>query len=192
METARDLIVEARTSAGLSRNALAARAGVPASTVCRIEANEFEPTYAMVKHLVHAAGAAMRVKLQHGVGPPTLAELSTAVQHTGRRHQINWTRLRGFADWAARHPEQLDNALASPPAATNTALDPILASFAEVLADTHNLARPAWTRTVAALQQPWSGSATPAQRARAKATTPEPFLRRNVILARSTLFRSAV
>jgi transcriptional regulator with XRE-family HTH domain len=186
-----DLVVEARTRAGLSRNALATLAGVPASTVCRIEARDFEPTFAMVQHLISAAGAELHVELRHDVGPPTLASLSTAVRHTGRRHQIDWTRLRGFADWVARHPDQLADALASPPVSTHTPLDPILAAFAEELADTHNVARPAWARTVAALDRPWFGSATPTQRARAEANTPEPFLRRNVILARSTLFRTS-
>jgi hypothetical protein len=115
--------------------------------------------------------------------------LANAVEEVGARLRIDWTRLRGFADWAAENRDQLTRALADPPARTGTPLDAILAAFAEELAAQHGLPRPRWTRAVGPLEQEWAAPGTPRMRAEAMAKTPEPFRRRNLIMARSALFR---
>ena len=51
------LVVRARSSRGLSQRALAARAGVPASTVNRVELGKVSPTTEMLDRLLAAAGA---------------------------------------------------------------------------------------------------------------------------------------
>jgi transcriptional regulator with XRE-family HTH domain len=185
------LAKEARNRSGLSRRALAARAGVPTSTVSRIESGEIDPTAGMLRRIVEAAGSRLVLALETGDAEPTLASLSNAAEQIGVRLRIDWTRLRGFADWAAQHPEQLGRALADPPARTGTPLDAILAAFAEELAAEHGLPRPRWTRAVGPLRDEWAAPGTPRMRAEAAAATPEPFRRRNLVLARSALFRQA-
>lgn len=185
------VLYEARLQAGLSRRALATKAGVPTSTVSRIEAGQSDPTLSMLERLLAAAGSCLIIEARPVGDHPTIAQLATAIDLNAGRLKIDWTRLRGFADWAAGHRDDLVAALTDPPARTGTPLDAILAAFAEQLADQHNLDRPRWTRTVGALRELWSPPSTPRMRAAAEASTPEPFRRRNLILARSTLFRSA-
>jgi transcriptional regulator with XRE-family HTH domain len=186
------LLRHARTNAGLSRRALAAKAGVPTSTVSRIEDEHCDPTLSTLDRLISAAGGRLIVEIADGAQPPTIAELATAVDRDAKRLKIDWTRLRGFADWAAQHPDALGDAIADPPTRTGTPLDAILAAFAEQLADEHGIERPRWTRAVGAVHEPWSPPGTPRMRAAARASTPEPFRRRNLVLSRSALFRSAV
>jgi transcriptional regulator with XRE-family HTH domain len=183
------LLREARARAGLSRRALASKAGVPTSTVSRIEDGRTDPTISMLDRLLTAAGARLIAEVATDEAMPTLAALATAVEEVQGRLKIDWTRLRGFADWAAQHPEALVSAIADPPVRTGTPLDAILAAFAEQLALEHRVAAPRWTRALGPLPDEWSPPATPAMRSRAAAATPEPFRRRNLTLARSALFR---
>jgi hypothetical protein len=164
---------------------------VPTSTVSRIEAGEIDPTVGMLRRIIEATGSRLVLNLETADAPPTLASLANAVEQVGGRHKIDWTRLRGFADWAAQHPDRLTRALADPPARTGTPLDVVLAAFAEELAAQHSLRRPPWTRAVGPLEQEWAAPGTPRMRAEAAAKTPEPFRRRNLVLARSALFRQA-
>jgi transcriptional regulator with XRE-family HTH domain len=184
--TACALLRDARAGSGLSRSALAAKAGVPTSTVSRIEDEQTDPTVATLERLLSAAG--VRLVAEPTESTPTLASLATAVSRD-RRLRIDWTRLRGFADWAERHRADLAAAIADPPARTGSPLDPILAAFAEQLALEHGIERPRWTRAVGPLPKRWSPPLTPRVRGSAEATTPEPFRRRNIVIARSALFR---
>jgi hypothetical protein len=144
----------------------------------------------MLERLLAAAGSRLVIEARPCDDHPTIAELATAVDRDAERLTIDWTRLRGFADWAEQHPYELGDAIAPPPARTGTPLDAILAAFAEELADRHGLDRPRWTRVVGALREQWSPPATPRMRAAAGASTPEPFRRRNLVLAGTALFRS--
>jgi transcriptional regulator with XRE-family HTH domain len=190
MTTSAVLLLEARKRAGLSRRALAARAGTPISTVSRIEEEQSDPTLPMLERLLAAAGSRLVVEAHPYGDHPTIAELATAVDRDNERLKIDWTRLRGFADWAERHPGELADAMASPPARTSTPLDAVLAAFAEELATRHGIDRPRWTRAVGPLPAPWSPPTTPRMRAAAAASTSEPFQRRNLVLADTALFRS--
>ena len=187
--TAAHALRQARARAGLSRRALASKTGVPTSTVSRIEEEETSPTMAMLERLITASGQRLIIDVAPGNHSPTIAELATAVDAKPRL-KIDWTRLRGFADWATRHPDALPAALADPPARTGTPLDAILAAFAEQLALEHGLPLPRWTRAVGRLAEEWSPPGTPRMRAAAKTGTPEPFRRRNLVLARSALLRT--
>jgi transcriptional regulator with XRE-family HTH domain len=190
-DTGAALLREVRTRAGLSRRALAGKAGVPTSTVSRLEDEQSDATVSTLRRLVAAAGSRLVLDAQPLDDQPTLAELATAVDGGTQRLKIDWTRLRGFADWATQNPDDIVTAIADPPARTSTPLDAILAAFAEELADQHGLDRPRWTRAIGPLRQTWTPPGTPRMRATAEATTPEPFRRRNIVLARSALFRSA-
>lgn len=181
----------ARTRAGLSRRSLASKAGVPTSTVSRIETEQNDPTVSMLEHLLAAAGCRLTLACEPIDGRPTLAELATAVNLDGHRMKIDWTRLRGFADWATERPDEVAKAIADPPARTSTPLDAILAAFAEELADQAGIGHPRWTRAIGALAEPWAPPGTPRMHAAAEACTPPHFRRRNLVLARHSLFRPA-
>ncbi|CAN5868371.1 hypothetical protein BH23ACT5_BH23ACT5_12440 [soil metagenome] len=185
------LLRQARTQAGFSRRVLAAKAGVPTSTVSRIENELSDPTLTMLERLIEAAGHGLIVETRLRGEKPTLAALATAVDKDVERLRIDWTRLRGFADWAEQHRGELAEAIADPPARTGTPLDAILAAFAEQLANEHAIERPRWTRAVGPLKEPWSPPATPRMRSAAEESTPEPFRRRKLVLSRSALFRPA-
>lgn len=144
----------------------------------------------MLERLLSAAGCRLVIEAQPRDDRPTIAELATSVDPEPRRLKIDWTRLRGFADWAALHPDELGDAIDAPPLRTGTPLDAILAAFAEELAHRHGIQRPRWTRAVGGLQEPWSPPATPRMHAAAAMSTPEPFQRRNLVLAETALFRT--
>src|SRR5262245_17017696 len=127
--SAATLLRDARTRAGLSRRALAAKAGTPISTVSRIENEQNDPTLPMLERLLAAAGTQLVIDSRPLDDDPTIAELATALDHNAGRLKIDWTRLRGFADWAEQHPDELGEAITLPPARTGTPLDAILAAF---------------------------------------------------------------
>lgn len=186
------ILRNARANAGLSRRALAGKAGVPTSTVSRIEDGQSDPTLTMLGRLVNAAGNDLVVESRPREDRLTLAELATAWSEDAGRLKIDWIRLRAFVDRVELHPESLSNAIADPPASTVPLLNAILAALAEQLADEHDIERPQWTRAFGPLAEPWSPPSTPRMRESFAESTPEAFRRRNLVLSRSALFRSAV
>lgn len=67
MRSAR-LIREARRSAGFSQRELASRAGVPQSTVGRIEAGHLGPRWSTVEALLGASGMTLELAPASGAG----------------------------------------------------------------------------------------------------------------------------
>ena len=57
------LLQEARRQSGLTQAELARRAGVPQSTVAKIERGRRDPSLSTLERLVHAAGLELRVHL---------------------------------------------------------------------------------------------------------------------------------
>jgi len=189
MSTAATLVHEARTEAALSCRALAARAGVPASTVSRIEKGEMDPTLTMLRRVL--GGASKRLLLDDApLGRlPSIAALAAAAPPSEERFRADWTALRGFADWARRHPDDLAPAVEDPPARTGTPLDAILASFTEELCRIHGIDPPRWTADVPPLEKRWEPQGTPRMLKQARKETPPSFRARNLTLARSDLVR---
>lgn len=185
------ILRNARTGAGLSRRALAAKAGVPTSTVSRIEQGLSDPTLGMIERLVDAAGSDLVVEFQPREDRLSLAELATASSDDGGRGKVDWTRLRAFVDRIQQDPAALADAIADPPAATYPLLNAILAALAEQLADEYDIERPRWTRAFGPLDEPWAPPSTPRMRASFEESTPEPFRRRNLVLSPTALFRTA-
>jgi transcriptional regulator with XRE-family HTH domain len=62
------IIREARRSSGLSQRALAEKAGVPQSTVGRIESGAIGPRWATVEALLRASGMTVELSPMAGVG----------------------------------------------------------------------------------------------------------------------------
>jgi transcriptional regulator with XRE-family HTH domain len=192
MHTPSELLRAARRAAGLSASALAAKAGVPTSTVTRIEKGTTDPTFGMLARLLDATGHELIVgtRARHDA-PMALASLANAATTDDDRLRVDWTRLRAFADWADRHSGEVAAAIADPPLRSGTVLDAILAALADMLADRAGIEAPRWTRSVPTPREPWAAPGTPAMRARAAAATPGAFRRRNIILSGDAIFRDA-
>lgn len=184
------LLCDARQAAGLSARALAAKAGVPTTTITRIESGRTDPTFGMLTRVLDAAGHELHVTSRtRDDAPASLASLATAVEVGDDRLRIDWTRLRAFVDWTRRHRDEVSAAIADPPRRTGTALDAILAGVAELLAERAGVAAPPWTRSVPTPREPWAPPGTPAMQARAEAALPDAFRRRNIVLAPDVIFR---
>jgi transcriptional regulator with XRE-family HTH domain len=181
-----------RLAAGRSANALAAKAHVPTSTVTRIEKGTTDPTFTMLDRLLGAAGHDLTVGIRLATpprrrlrrsstpsGPKSTAYTSTgptsAPSPTGRTGTPNACQLRS----------------ADPPRRTGTPFDAVLAGLAEMLAERIGIDPPRWTRSVPVPREPWAPPGTPTMRARAAATTPDAFRRRNIVLPRAAIFRDA-
>ncbi|MFI5735592.1 helix-turn-helix domain-containing protein [Kribbella sp. NPDC051587] len=191
---ASELLRRAREEAGLSRSALAIRAGVPTSTVSRIEAGSTDPTITMLGRLIAAAGLTLTVALQDTTRSrqPRIEELADAHVPDAAARKINWTRLRGFIDQLTQHQELTGPAIESPPHRTGDAMfDSLLAGIAEKLADDAGIDRPRWTRAVPASATPWDTPGTPARVKRARTQTPPQLAARNIWLAAHDLWRDA-
>ena len=192
--SAGELVRRAREDAGLSRSALAARAGVPTSTVSRIEAGSSDPTLTMLSRLIAAAGYHLSVTLDEPELPHELAieSLTEAYEPAAKVRKVGWARLRGFLDQLAEHPELTAQAIASPPHRTGDAMfDALLAGIAEKLADDAGIPRPRWTRSVPPSPTPWESPGTPARIKRARAQAPSQLAARNIWLAEHDLWRDA-
>jgi len=179
-----------RSAAGLSASALARRAGVPASTVTRIESGVVDPTFTMLQRLLAAAGCDLTLETTpYGTGP-SLADLASALDEVAADHRINWTRLRGFVDWTIEHPERTSSAIRRPPPRSGEPLlDNLLAGMAEQLADDVGIERPRWCRKVPPLAVPYETPGTPRMRARNRSHTPGPLAERNVFVSAASLWR---
>jgi len=93
---ARQLVREARKRAGLTQVELARRAGVPQSTVGRIESGARVPSAALVERLIRAAGFELRVGLGEP-DPETDSLFERTLRRTPRQRLADATRAARFA-----------------------------------------------------------------------------------------------
>ena len=91
----RSLVRQARRRAGLTQVALAARAGVPQSTVARIESGARTPSTDMVERLVRAAGFEIRASLGEP-DPGTASLLQRTLGRTPHERLKDATRAARF------------------------------------------------------------------------------------------------
>jgi transcriptional regulator with XRE-family HTH domain len=192
MDTARTLVRSAREGARLSQRELARLAGVPPTTVNRVESGQTDATFGMLVRLLDAAGHEMKISTRprgSSARGPRLADLATAwsEQRTG---SPDWTRLRAFLDYLTLHPEGAGPAIsARPPSSPSPILDTMLAGIAEKIADDAGLPRPAWTRRVPRLESDWSEDGTPRMIKRWREATPPQLLARGLIVDGDSLWR---
>lgn len=187
------LIREARKESRLSMRALADRADVSYTTICRIERGRMDPTLGTMRKILGALGEDLDLARRPGRQIPQLAGLSDAwsADQLGQ-HQPDWTRLRTFLDYLARHAELAAPAVrARPEPSGSVFFDNLLAGIAEKVADDAMFARPAWTKRVADLPEPWEADGTPRMREAAAAATPPQLAARHITLAASALWRGA-
>lgn len=89
------LVREARRRAGLTQEELADRAGVPQSTIGRIESGARVPSTVLVERLVRAAGFEVRVGLGEP-DPETDSLVERALRRTARKRLADATRAARF------------------------------------------------------------------------------------------------
>lgn len=189
MEDAAAIVRKARTNAGLSRKLLARRAGVPTSTVSRVEDGDVDPTTTTLRRLLSAAGQTLELEAST-IHRGSLATLHDAIDSQSSETTIDWTRIRGFLDAVHAHPTRITEAITTPPSRSgNDRLDNLLAAIAETLADDTGAPRPRWCATVNSLISPWEAPGTPRMRELAHRTAPPQFKARNIWLARRDLWR---
>lgn len=189
MTTAGALLRDARTAAGLSRKALAARAGMPTSTISRVEDGISSPTVDTLERALAAAGCRLVLNTADQPKGPSLADQHDA--WIAGHDDADWTRLRAFVDHLHLHPERVADAISvRPPHVENARLENLLAAIAEKIADDDGLPRPRWTASVAALAEPWESSGTPAMRRRELDAAPSQFTDRGIHLAVTNVWRS--
>lgn len=90
-----NLVQEARRRAGLTQAELARRAGVPKSTVGRIESGARDPSTRMVERLVHAAGLQVSVALTEP-DPATDAMFERTLRRSPKERLVDATRVARF------------------------------------------------------------------------------------------------
>ena len=189
MEDAATIVSNARINAGLSRKLLARRAGVPTSTVSRVEDGGVDPTTTTLRRLLSAAGQTLELEAST-IPRGSLAALFDAIDSEASGTTIDWTRIRGFLDAVHAHPAQITEAITTPPSRSgNDLFDNLLAAIAETLAANAGIPRPRWCATVNALDTPWEAPGTPRMRELAHRTAPPQFKARNIWLARRDLWR---
>lgn len=190
MSTSAALVRSARTRADLTVRALAERAGTAYTTVSRIENGQLDPTTGMLERLLRAAGRDL-VLDSRPIDVPRLAALVDAWSTDARgQHRPDWTRLRANLDVLTAHPELRGPATVDRPEASGSLfMDNLLAGIAEKLSDDAGLPRPAWTRNVPALSEPWSSPMTPRMRAVATSSTPSQLADRNITMTADSLWR---
>jgi len=89
------IVREARRRAGLTQAALAARAGVPKSTVGRIESGARTPSADLVERLVRAAGLEVTVSLSEP-DPGTDSMFERTLRRTPAQRLADATRAARF------------------------------------------------------------------------------------------------
>jgi transcriptional regulator with XRE-family HTH domain len=92
----RHVVREARRRAGLTQAELARRAGVPQSTVGRIESGARVPSTELVERLVRAAGFELRVGLGEA-DPETDSLFERRLRRTTSQRLADATRAARFA-----------------------------------------------------------------------------------------------
>lgn len=187
MESAGSLIRRERTALGLSTRHLAKLAGVSYPTISKIENGHDQPQWDTMQKIAAALGKSC--SLAEGASFTRLADL-VEPSETTNDPEPNWTRLRGFADQIALHPELTAAATADRPRPSGSRLiDNLLAAIAEKLAADVGIRPAAWTAAIKPLDAPWEAPGTPRRRATAAAQTAPEFAARNILLSTSAIWR---
>lgn len=91
----RNLVRESRKRAGLTQTALGHRAGVPQSTIARMESGGRTPSTDMVERLVRAAGFEVRARLGEP-DPETASLFAGTLRRTPAERLADATRAARF------------------------------------------------------------------------------------------------
>lgn len=187
VNAAGSLVRRERKALGLSTRHLAVLAGISYPTISRIENGHDEPLWGTMQKIAAALGKSC--SFDDGGSFTRLADLVEPANGPVDR-EPDWTRLRGFADQIALHPELTAAATADPPPPSGSRLiDNLLAAIAEKLATDIGIRSAAWTATIEPLDTLWEAPGTPRRRAAVAAQTPPEFAARNIMLPASAIWR---
>jgi transcriptional regulator with XRE-family HTH domain len=190
MTSAQTLVTEARQAAGLSLRELARLAGISFTTISRIENGESDPTVEMLRRILAAAGRTLEMNAEPtSRAQPSIAALAEAVTTSPAGERPDWTQLRAFTDYLARHPNEITQAITPKPHTSSQVMRALLAGMAEKLADDHGVKRPGWTWTAPKMHPDWELPGTPRMRAERRAHAPRQLLERGLVIDESTLWR---
>ena len=181
MSEAGRILAGSRGEAGLSQRALARRAGVPTSTVARIERGEMDPTVGMLYRLTSAAGSSLTIDCR-----PTIPTIAAAV--SASQSEPNWTMFKSTTDWVRVHPADAEIAISASPDTDDPRVANLAAAAAEMVASWAGLQPPKWAAAIAPLGEPWEQNGTPKMVARARDAAPDEFRRRNIWLSPETIW----
>jgi transcriptional regulator with XRE-family HTH domain len=196
---AAQLVQQARATTHLSQRALAALAGVPQSTVARIEGGHMQPTLPLLYRILQAAGLKARTVLEPAadavIGPPAALPAApayrpmTLVDLAGHLagaddDQLRWRLIAEFLQEHRHEPIDVRAALlrGEPPATGDERWDVFVAALAEHLAGLDDRGTAAWTAQ-RRLDVFWFPFNTAAARVDAYVHAPAGFRRRGIFVA---------
>jgi transcriptional regulator with XRE-family HTH domain len=188
------LLRQARAEKHLSQRGLAALAGVPQSTVARIEGRHMQPSFPLIYRILGAAGLRPRTVLEASDAtgasptlpayrPMTLIDLAG---HLGRADddRLRWRLIAEFLEEHRHEPVDVRAALIrnEPPTTGDQRWDVFLASLAEHLAGLDDRSAASWA-SQRRLEVFWFPFNTPAARVDAFVHSPASFRRRGIFVA---------
>jgi transcriptional regulator with XRE-family HTH domain len=192
-----DLLRRARAEKHLSQRSLAIAAGVPQSTVARIEGGHMQPSLPLLYRLLGAAGMTPRTLLEPtddvptvnvepqpaAYAPMTLIVLAGHLAKTDA-DPLRWRLIAEFLEEYRHEPVDERAALLheEPPTTGNERWDVFLAALAEHLAARDERGVSAWT-TRRRLEVFWFPFNTPAARVDALVHAPASFRSRGIFVA---------
>jgi len=169
---------------------LARLADVSFTTISRIETGAMDPTVGTLHRILDAAGRELHLAVepsrQHR---PALADLADAFTDSAAGARPDWTRLRSFLDFLARHPDDVARAITARPHSSSRLMSALLAGIAEKLADDHRIPRPGWTHTAPKMRPDWTPPATPRMREEYRKRAPRQLLDRGLVIDANSLWR---
>lgn len=186
-----ELVRRTRAETGLSVRALAAAAGVAASTVHRIEKSELEPTVDTLRCILQAAGMLLRIEPELDYAA-SLVGLARSIREDIAGNDRTWP-VRKAAELVTRFhyadPESRQRMItAEPPSTGDQRWDAFVAAVAEWLAVRYGLEVPAWAYHHSRyLRRGWWITPMMSMRAWEYAGSPASFKNRGVYLHRESL-----
>lgn len=187
--TAATLLREARRSANLRQDALAAISGVPQTSISKIERGHRDPTTETIDKLLACTGSQL---IRVPTTRPTLGtiahDIASELAH-GREDRAYRGFLIANDSLSAEHGfVRLALAWNEPAATGDERYDAILAALAEHYLAEEDLPLPAWIdREGRSLAEQWFVDDSPYARQHDRDQTPAAFLRHGVVLAATEL-----
>lgn len=187
-----ELVRQARTRARLTQRGLAAAAGVPQSTIARVENGHMQPSLPLLYRVLKAAGAQARTVLEPveeaadllpTYRPMRLFDLAGHLEKADDDN-LRWRLIAEFLE-EYRHEhadERAELLLAEPPSTGDERWDVFLAALAEHLAARDGRGVATWAAR-RRLEVFWFPFNTPAARVDAYVHAPASFRSRGIFLA---------
>lgn len=197
-EVAGELLREARQRAHLSQRGLATMAGVPQSTIARIEGGRMQPSLPLLYRILEAAGLKLRTVLEPAAEvsissevfaaqppyrPMTIADVAGHLAKADD-DQLRWRLIAEFLEEHRHEPIDVRAALLREEPATtgDERWDVFLAALAEHLSGLDNRGTAAWAAK-RRLEVFWFPFNTAAARVDAYVHSPASFRRRGIFIA---------